>query len=48
MKKYKVSFYNIKYNIPYYQKDNIVWERTNNGDIKRSDADRDSLFRKKV
>lgn len=32
------------YNIPFYQKDNIVWERTPEGDKKRSDKDRDELF----
>lgn len=39
------SILSSKYNIPYYQKDNIVWERTKNGDVKRSDEDRDNLFR---
>lgn len=24
-----------KYGIPYYEKDNIVWKRTLNGDVKR-------------
>lgn len=33
-----------KYNIPHYQKDNIVWERTDGGDVKRSDDDRDKIF----
>ena len=25
-----------KYGIPHYQKDNIVWKRTLNGDVKRN------------
>jgi len=33
-----------KYNISYYEKDNIVWERTSSGDVKRSDVDRDKIF----
>lgn len=33
-----------KTNVPYYEKDNIVWERTENGDKKRTDEDRDKLF----
>jgi len=33
-----------KYNIKYYEKDNIVWERTSSGDVKRSDVDRDKIF----
>ena len=32
------------YHVPFYQKDNIVWERTLNGDIKREDKARDQLF----
>lgn len=28
-----------KYKIPYYQKDNIVWERTPEGDVKRTPED---------
>ena len=33
-----------KYKIPYYQKDNIVWERTENGDKKRRKEVRDKMF----
>lgn len=33
-----------KYKIPYYEKDNIVWERTENGDKKRTEEVRDKLF----
>ena len=33
------------YHVPFYQKDNIVWERTPSGDKKRSDKERDELFR---
>lgn len=33
-----------KYNVPYYEKDNIVWERTENGDRKRTDEVRDKMF----
>ena len=32
------------YHVPFYQKDNIVWERTPNGDRKRDDKERDQLF----
>ncbi len=32
------------YHVPFYQKDNIVWERTPNGDRKRDDKERDKLF----
>ena len=32
------------YHVPFYQKDNIVWERTLNGDKKRDDKARDQLF----
>ena len=28
----------------YYEKDNIVWERTQNGDKKRTPEERDTLF----
>lgn len=34
-----------KYRIPFYEKDNIVWERTPNGDKKRSPDERDSIFK---
>lgn len=33
-----------KYQIPFYEKDNIVWERTLNGDRKRSPKERDRIF----
>ena len=33
-----------KYKVPYYQKDNIVWERTENGDKKRRKEVRDKMF----
>lgn len=33
-----------KYNIPYYEKDNIVWERTSKGDRKRTSEERDKIF----
>lgn len=32
------------YHVPFYQKDNIVWERTPSGDKKRGDKERDQLF----
>lgn len=35
-----------KYRIPFYEKDNIVWERTSNGDKRRSSEERDRIFRK--
>ena len=34
----------LKYQVPYYEKDNIVWERTANGDKKRTQEERDALF----
>ncbi|MCR5166258.1 MAG: DNA topology modulation protein FlaR [Oscillospiraceae bacterium] len=34
----------LKYGVPYYEKDNIVWERTANGDIRRTPEERDSIF----
>ena len=34
------------YHVPFYQKDNIVWERTPDGDKKRDDKERDRLFQK--
>ena len=34
-----------KYQVPYYEKDNIVWERTSNGDKQRTPEERDALFR---
>lgn len=33
-----------KFNVPYYEKDNIVWQRTSSGDIKRSPEERDKYF----
>lgn len=33
-----------RFNVPYYEKDNIVWERTSNGDLKRSSMERDKYF----
>lgn len=33
-----------KYGVPHYEKDNIVWKRTANGDIKRSPEERDNYF----
>lgn len=32
------------YHVPFYQKDNIVWERIPSGDKKRSAEERDQLF----
>ena len=29
-----------KYRVPYYEKDNIVWKRTANGDVERSQEER--------
>lgn len=34
-----------KYGISFYEKDNIVWERTPSGDKKRSSDERDRIFR---
>lgn len=33
-----------KYKVPFYEKDNIVWERTPDGDKKRSPEERDRIF----
>ena len=33
-----------KYKVPFYEKDNIVWERTPSGDRKRTDEERDQIF----
>ncbi|MCR5807868.1 MAG: DNA topology modulation protein FlaR [Oscillospiraceae bacterium] len=33
-----------KYGVPYYEKDNIVWERTANGDKRRDPEERDRIF----
>lgn len=34
-----------KYGIPFYEKDNVVWERTAAGDKKRSPEERDRIFK---
>lgn len=34
-----------KYQVPYFEKDNIVWQRTTNGDKKRTPEERDALFK---
>ena len=34
-----------KYHIQFYEKDNIVWERTSEGDRKRNPQKRDQMFR---
>ena len=33
------------YQVPFYEKDNIVWKRTSGGDVKRSNEERDKLFK---
>ncbi len=33
-----------EFNVPYYEKDNVVWQRTSSGDIKRSPMERDEYF----
>ena len=33
-------------NIKYYELDSIVWKKTTTGDVKRTNADRDKLFKK--
>lgn len=33
-----------KYKVPYYEKDNIVWMRTPEGDKKRTPEERDKFF----
>lgn len=33
-----------KYNVPYYEKDNVVWDRTPDGDRKRIPEERDLYF----
>lgn len=35
-----------KYNVPYYEKDNVVWDRTPDGDRKRTPKERDLYFQK--
>ena len=34
-----------KYQVPFYEKDNIVWKRTPNGDKKRNSEERDRIFK---
>lgn len=34
-----------QYQIPFYEKDNIVWERTPDGDKRRNPEERDKMFR---
>ena len=34
-----------KYQIPFYEKDNIVWRRTPDGDEKRTSEERDRIFK---
>lgn len=34
----------LKYHVPHWEKDNIVWERTADGDKKRTPEERDALF----
>lgn len=38
----------LKYKVAYYEKDNIVWERTANGDKKRTSEERDALFQQVI
>lgn len=35
----------LKYQIPHFEKDNIVWQRTSDGDKKRTPEERDALFK---
>ena len=35
----------IKYQVPHYEKDNIVWQRTDAGDKMRTPEERDALFK---
>lgn len=35
----------LKYQVPYFEKDNIVWQRTPNGDKQRTPEERDTLFK---
>ncbi|WP_078552034.1 AAA family ATPase [Bacillus alkalicellulosilyticus] len=37
-----------RYNIPYYELDNVVWERHKSGDIRRSEEDRDTYLKQIV
>ena len=34
----------MKYQVPYFEKDNVVWERTIHGDKKRTPEERDKVF----
>jgi len=34
-----------EYNVPCYEKDNIVWMRTSQGDKKRTEKERDNIFK---
>ena len=36
----------LKYQVPHYEKDNIVWQRTDAGDKMRTPEERDALFKK--
>ena len=36
----------LKYQVPHFEKDNIVWKRTPNGDQMRTPEERDTLFKK--
>lgn len=33
-----------EFNIPHYEKDNVVWKRTPSGDVKRTPQERDAYF----
>lgn len=35
----------LKYQVPYFEKDNIVWKRTTDGDKMRAPEERDALFK---
>ena len=35
----------LRYQVPHFEKDNIVWQRTPNGDRKRTPEERDVLFK---
>jgi len=35
----------LNYQVPYFEKDNIVWQRTPKGDKKRAPEERDALFK---
>ena len=38
----------LKYQVPHYEKDNIVWLRTDTGDKMRTPEERDALFKRIV